>query len=67
MVCNGLIKIIDKKDINQKLPEKIIHSFENFYRCSKCEKIYWKGSHYKKMEKAITDLEDTQNHEQRTS
>jgi uncharacterized protein with PIN domain len=56
MVCNGLIKVIDKKDINQKLSEKTIHSFEDFYRCSNCSKIYWKGSHYKKMKKTITNL-----------
>jgi uncharacterized protein with PIN domain len=58
MVCNGIIKVVDKKDIQDQLPEKTIRYFEDFYRCSSCGKIYWKGSHYKKMEKVINNLKD---------
>jgi uncharacterized protein with PIN domain len=56
MVCNGIIKHVDKNDIKNQVPEKTKRYFEQFYRCSNCGKIYWKGSHYKKMEKVINDL-----------
>jgi len=56
MVCNGLIKVINKKDINQKLPEKTIHSFEDFYQCSNCDKIYWNGTHFIKMQKVVDHI-----------
>lgn len=56
MVCNGLIKAVHKKEIAKQLPEKTRQSFDEFYRCSKCNKIYWKGSHYIKMTKMVNHL-----------
>jgi uncharacterized protein with PIN domain len=58
MVCNGLITTIDKKEVLHQLPERTKHSFDNFYRCSNCGNIYWRGSHYKKMEKTIAHLKE---------
>lgn len=52
-VCNGEVESVDKKDVAEKLPTKTKEYFQEFYRCRKCGKIYWKGSHYEKLEKKI--------------
>lgn len=53
MICNGKIKNVEKENITDALPEKTKLYYDEFYQCSGCEKIYWKGSHYKKMQKKI--------------
>ncbi len=58
MVCNGKIWQVDKNDIIDSIPVKVKRYFEEFYQCSGCKKIYWKGSHYIKMQKEIESLKN---------
>ena len=49
--CNGVIRAVDKRDIEDRLqPLTRIH-YHEFYRCDGCGKLYWKGSHYDHMER----------------
>lgn len=50
-ICNGKVVEVEKNQILHLLKPKTIKYFNNFYRCSKCNKIYWEGSHYLKMKK----------------
>jgi uncharacterized protein with PIN domain len=56
MECNGLLKKIDKKSNKEKIPVKAYRYFDEFYICRGCRNIYWKGSHYRKMQKMIQKL-----------
>ena len=47
--CNTILVSIAKDKIVNKLPPKVKESQEEFYTCSSCSKIYWKGSHFEKM------------------
>ncbi len=38
-----------EKIINQLEPKPILY-YNDFYRCEHCRQIYWKGSHYRKIE-----------------
>lgn len=53
MACNGCIQRVVKKEIVHLLLPETNRYFEEFYRCSQCHNIYWKGSHYEKMESFI--------------
>jgi len=55
-ICNTLVKEINKVDIEDKIPEKVYLYKEKFWICPKCNKIYWKGSHYNKILKKIKDI-----------
>jgi len=57
MSCNGLIKKARKDEIIDKLKPRTIQFYNDFYQCAKCSKIYWQGSHYKKMKEFISHLE----------
>jgi hypothetical protein len=48
-LCNNPVKPIEKKDIKDRVPPRVFENNENFWYCSKCDKIYWKGSHCEKM------------------
>lgn len=53
MSCNGLIKAVDKETIIDRLEPKTIQYYHEFYSCESCQKIYWKGSHFERMQKKI--------------
>ncbi|WP_457668911.1 Mut7-C RNAse domain-containing protein [Thiolapillus sp.] len=52
-VCNGLIQAVEKEAILDKLEPLTRKYYKEFYRCSDCGQIYWKGSHYEKLTKKI--------------
>jgi len=56
ILCNTLIKKIKKDEIEKKVPPKVFEKQNEFWFCSKCDKIYWKGSHYEKMIEKIIKL-----------
>lgn len=49
MECNGPISKTSKDEIIAELLPKTRRFYNEFCRCSSCNKIYWKGSHYQKM------------------
>ncbi|MCX8188143.1 MAG: Mut7-C RNAse domain-containing protein [Nitrososphaeria archaeon] len=46
--CNSTLTIVDKKEV-QNVPEKVLKRKKIFYKCSRCGKVYWHGSHWKKI------------------
>ena len=47
--CNGRIVTVEKEAIKHLLKPKTRMHYHEFFRCSGCDKIYWEGSHFKKM------------------
>ncbi|HHE54906.1 MAG TPA: twitching motility protein PilT [Caldithrix abyssi] len=54
--CNGLIEEVPKKKIEEQLPARVRQTFNQFYRCQQCGKVYWQGSHYDRMLESIAKL-----------
>ncbi|MEN8302764.1 MAG: Mut7-C RNAse domain-containing protein [Campylobacterota bacterium] len=49
IVCNTRLQSIEKSKIEEKIPPKVKKYFTEFEICSKCERVYWRGDHYKRM------------------
>lgn len=56
--CNSEIKAIDKEAIKARLMPRTQNDYNEFWQCSSCKKIYWKGSHYQRMQEQIKLLKD---------
>jgi uncharacterized protein with PIN domain/sulfur carrier protein ThiS len=54
--CNGSTRAIDKKLIEDQLLPKTKKYYDEFYQCDSCRKIYWKGSHFQKMQDMINKV-----------
>ena len=55
--CNGqLLRITDKIEIKDIVPEFIFLNIADFQKCSDCGKIYWEGSHPKNFREKLNDL-----------
>jgi uncharacterized protein with PIN domain/sulfur carrier protein ThiS len=51
--CNGLLEPVAKEAIVDQLPQKTRLSIDEFHRCRECHQIYWRGSHYERMQQFI--------------
>jgi len=49
IVCNTPLQVIEKEKIAERLPEKVKKHFDHFEYCPTCDRIYWRGDHYKNM------------------
>lgn len=56
MICNGVLHLILKEKIYDRLPDKTRKEFDEFWQCDNCHRLYWKGSHYEKMLEKINQI-----------
>ena len=56
MFCNGKTRPVNKQQIESRLLPKTKKYFDKFYQCESCDKIYWQGSHYLKMQEMINKI-----------
>jgi len=47
--CNGKIIRVEKEAVIDKLLPKTILYYHDFFQCTCCKRIYWRGSHYEQM------------------
>ncbi len=57
--CNGKIRTVDKMDVEDRLLPRTSAHYNEFYQCTACHKIYWKGSHYMKMKAMIEKMDES--------
>ena len=61
--CNGLIESVTKTSVLDRLLPKTILYYNDFFQCTDCKRVYWRGSHYEYMQQFIDKIEQTMNSE----
>lgn len=56
MTCNSELIKKQKQEIIHKIDKDTARIFNAFFYCPHCDKVFWKGSHFERMEKLILDL-----------
>ena len=56
MHCNGEILPVAKEKILSHLMPRTKTWCNEFWQCNQCHKIYWKGTHYQRMQQLITSI-----------
>jgi len=56
MHCNSLLQETDKEAIRDRLLPQTREHFDEFFSCPECHRIYWKGSHYRRMTRLIESV-----------
>lgn len=56
LLCNDPIDPVPRKEAEGKVPDFIFMQQKDFYRCPKCVRIYWQGSHLDNMQKKVKEL-----------
>jgi uncharacterized protein len=53
MRCNVLLQPVSKESVRDRLPPRIAQCFHQFQICPGCDRLYWPGSHYERMQRFI--------------
>jgi uncharacterized protein with PIN domain len=61
--CNCRIAEIDKDSIRDRVPARVYSTFEQFYICPQCSRVYWPGSHYQRMKAKLAAWGWEENHD----
>lgn len=54
--CNELLQPARKELIVDRLQPDTKRYFDEFWICPGCQRIYWKGSHYKRMQRLVASM-----------
>jgi hypothetical protein len=55
-LCNSPVASVEKCDIESRVDPKVFGIYAEFFRCTGCEHIYWKGSHVERVLRNLPSL-----------
>jgi uncharacterized protein with PIN domain len=58
MTCNTALSAKSKETIRDRIDPGIYNCYQEFYYCPSCDKFFWRGSHFDRMERFIRDIID---------
>jgi uncharacterized protein with PIN domain len=56
LICNQMLKEISPDQIGSRLPDYVLTTQKHFATCSRCKRIFWRGTHYENMKRALQRL-----------
>lgn len=56
-VCGGGLRKLTREDVTGRVPAPVERRHRLFYECSVCQKLYWRGSHWKKLRSLVRYLD----------
>lgn len=51
--CNELLCEVPLAQVKERVPQRVLIAFQQFYVCPACNRIYWPGSHLQRMKKKL--------------
>ena len=58
MECNGELQSADRSAVAHSVPLQVFLVYRDFKRCQRCHRVYWKGSHLRRLDKVIERARD---------
>ncbi len=55
--CNTLLRSIDKEEVRSLVPPYVLREHQQFSLCPRCDKVYWKGTHWQRMRQRIERIQ----------
>lgn len=46
LACGGVVVDIDKEAVANRVPSESFATFDAFYVCDRCDRVFWQGSHW---------------------
>jgi len=56
--CNTRVISIKKEEIAGKVKETTYRCYSEFWKCPKCEQIYWQGAHWKRIRETLKNAQN---------
>lgn len=56
MACGGELRDVPKNDVATEVPPRSFAAFDRFWKCACCTKLYWRGTHWDRIERRLATL-----------
>ena len=56
MACGGALEEVDKEAVREEAPTKAYAAHERFWRCDRCGKLLWRGTHWRKIAAVLDQI-----------
>ena len=56
MTCGGELAEVEKDAVRDEVPPKAHAACECFWRCRRCDKIFWRGTHWRSISKVLAAI-----------
>lgn len=56
MCCNELLQPVEKNSVADRLPPYVYQNHRQFTECSRCRRIYWRGTHWSGMMSQLSQV-----------
>lgn len=53
--CDAILQLVDKEAVKDRVPSRTFKAYDEFWVCSSCDKVYWRGSHWKNIVETVTE------------
>ncbi len=53
MDCGGPLEQVDKEQVKDQIPPRTYRWLDDYYRCTKCGKLYWEGTHWERIQREL--------------
>jgi uncharacterized protein with PIN domain len=56
MTCNGVLAVVARKDVAAVVPSRVYRRFRLFKRCEDCQRVYWRGTHFTRLQRLVAQV-----------
>ncbi|HEX2530499.1 MAG TPA: Mut7-C RNAse domain-containing protein [Burkholderiaceae bacterium] len=53
LTCNGILREVERGEVEGRVPHSSGQHYNRFFECEHCRKVYWEGSHVRRMRARI--------------
>jgi uncharacterized protein with PIN domain len=59
--CGYELRKVSKRDVTTLVPPASLEQYNEYWRCTNCEKVYWIGSHWKQIRSTLEKARELKN------
>ena len=52
-LCNGVLRHVQRHEVKDRVPPEVYARYEDFWVCTRCGQVYWRGSHWRMIEETL--------------
>jgi uncharacterized protein with PIN domain len=56
MTCGGELRGVAKQDVAARIPPKTARWKDDYFVCSGCDGLFWKGTHWERINRRLAEL-----------
>jgi len=58
MPCGGELRVVAKREVLERIPPRTARWREEYWICSSCDRLFWKGTHWERIETRLRSLDN---------